>query len=253
MSNDKRTGAPVSFPIKPPGPPKVWRVVDVVIKDKGSKPIRFSIQEIPEDRYEDVVEHMLKYFIADEPMCKCYDGRDDPEFKETFRKIWTEVLSHGLALGAFVENPDGGKPIIAGVNALVLSYEGENYDIIDSMPLKPRRIMEFMTKVSKDAKVYERYGVDRYISAFGLSVDPSFRGASLGGHLLRAREDVGREYNLSVTSTVFTSPISQKLAERNGFETLYQERYEDVVDDDGNELFPGIGVEFVKVMAKKLF
>lgn len=47
--------------------------------------------------------------------------------------------------------------------------------------------MEVMEGVTKAGNVYETYGVDKYISALGLSVDPSYRGAALGGHLLNAR------------------------------------------------------------------
>lgn len=59
----------IPFSIKPPGPPKVWKVVEIKKKDAVA-PIRFTIQEIPEDRYEEVAEYMCKYFIPDEPMCK---------------------------------------------------------------------------------------------------------------------------------------------------------------------------------------
>lgn len=70
MSKGKGCEPSVTFPIKPPGPPKVWKIVEIKKKD-ADVPIRFTIQEVPEDRYDEVVEHMCKYFIADEPMCKC--------------------------------------------------------------------------------------------------------------------------------------------------------------------------------------
>jgi len=54
--------------IKPLGqPPKVWKLIEKM--DKDGKLIKFTIQEIPEDRYEDTVQHMCTYFLADEPIC----------------------------------------------------------------------------------------------------------------------------------------------------------------------------------------
>jgi len=50
-------------------PPKVWQVIEKT--DKDGKPMKFTIQEIPEDRYEDAVEHMCTFFLADEPTCQC--------------------------------------------------------------------------------------------------------------------------------------------------------------------------------------
>lgn len=250
MSADKQSKLPVSFPIKPPGPPKVWSVVETVIKGKGDKPIKFTIQEVPEDRYDEVVEHMCTYFIPDEPMCKCFDTK---ELADTFQHLWKEVLQHGLTVGAFTENPDGGEPIMAGVNVLVLSHVDDTTDFTKSMSPTPKRILDAIIEASKKAQVYEKYGVDRYISAFGLSVHPSYRGSALGGHLLRARVDIGREYKIPLTSTAFTSPISQKLAERCGYETLLELKYEDLVDEKGNPQYPGIESKSVKIMAKRLY
>lgn len=50
-------------------PPKVWKVIEK--KDKDGKLMKFTIQEIPENRYEDAVQHMCTYFLADEPTCSC--------------------------------------------------------------------------------------------------------------------------------------------------------------------------------------
>ena len=50
-------------------PPKVWKQIEK--KDKDGKLMKFTIQEIPEDRYEDAVQHMCTFFLADEPTCQC--------------------------------------------------------------------------------------------------------------------------------------------------------------------------------------
>lgn len=52
---------------------------------------------------------------------------------------------------------------------------------------------------------------------------------------------------------MFTSPISQKLAARCGFETLLEKDYVDIVDEKGNQVLPDIKVKSLKVMSKKLF
>lgn len=57
-------------PVKPPGqPPKIWKSIEKVTKD--GKLMKFTIQEIPKDRYEDAVQHMCTYFLVDEPTCQC--------------------------------------------------------------------------------------------------------------------------------------------------------------------------------------
>ncbi|XP_071877516.1 arylalkylamine N-acetyltransferase-like 2 isoform X1 [Bombus fervidus] len=252
MSKSEGCEPSVTFPIKPPGPPKVWKIVEIK-KKNADVPIRFTIQEVPEDRYEEVVEHMCKYFIADEPMCKCINGINDPEYVETFRCLWNELIKCGLSIVAFTENPDGGKPIIAGANILTLSFKDEKFDTEKIKSEKGNAVMSVVIELSKQANVFEKYGVNKYMNAFGLSVNPKYRGASLGAHLLNARVEIGREYDIPVTVTAFTSPISQKLAERCGFETLVERNYDEIVDEKGNLVFPGIEAKAMKVMGRRLF
>lgn len=57
------------------------------------------------------------------------DGINDPEYVETFRYLWDKFIKCGLSIVAFTENPDGGKPIIAGANILMLSFKDEMFDI----------------------------------------------------------------------------------------------------------------------------
>ncbi|XP_017890655.1 uncharacterized protein LOC108631325 [Ceratina calcarata] len=248
MSKTEKSCSQISFPIKKPGPPKIWNVVEI----KKDKTMKFSIQEIPEDRYEEVVEHMCKYFIADEPTCNFMNGKDDPEFVDTFRILWRDLLNEGLSVGAFIDDPNGGKPILAAANMLTITSKDEKFDTNILKSKKAKDIMEAVLDLSKKANVFEKYGVDYYMNAFGLSVEPKYRGASLGAHLLNARTNIGREYKIPVTCTAFTSPISQKLAERCGFETLVEQDYDKIVDKNGKPIFRGIKVKDLKVMAKRL-
>lgn len=252
MTESKETVSSISFPIKPPGSCKVWKVIELKRKD-WKTPIKFTIQEVPEDRYEEVIEHMCTYFIPQEPMCKCMNGKDDPEYVDNFRQFWREVIKQGLTVGAFTENPNGGKPIIAGVNILSLSLKGEHFDSNQITSKKGTKLMNFLEDMCKKGNIYEKYGVDKYIGAFGLSVHPNYQGVALGGHLLDARVEIGREYKLPVTATAFTSPISQKLAARCGFEDIIKKKYAEVADEKGDLLFPGIEAEELKIMGRRLY
>lgn len=48
---------------RPDGPTNIWRIVE-------SSGLRFSIQDISEDRYDEAIKHMSDYFMADEATCK---------------------------------------------------------------------------------------------------------------------------------------------------------------------------------------
>lgn len=72
------------------------------------------------------------------------DGKDDPEYVDTFKDLWVEFLQQGLSVGAFVEDPNGGKPILAGCNVLGLTFEGEKIDY-DSLKVILIGIQIFIT------------------------------------------------------------------------------------------------------------
>lgn len=245
------------FPdLRPPGPPRVWTVVESRrLKDKDGNPAKFVIQEIPEDRHAEVVEHMCTHFIADEPMCRSQRGIEDPEYVDNFRAIWAELVKQGFAVAAFIDDPAGGKPIVAGVNMLGVDLKSSEHKPDDFKLTNEKAMLVLGTVIglNEEARVYEHYNVDKYLYAFGLSVKPEYRGESLGGHILRVRDKIGAEYKIPVTSTGFTSPISQKLAERCGFETLLERDYADIKDKQGNVAFPNTGVKTFRIMGKRLY
>lgn len=74
--------------VKQPGqPPKVWQQLEKVGKD--GKSLKFTIQEIPEDRYEEAIQHMRTYFVAEEPTCECWS-----KFRLTNTYIHIILLYH---------------------------------------------------------------------------------------------------------------------------------------------------------------
>jgi GNAT superfamily N-acetyltransferase len=105
--------------------------------------------------------------------------------------------------------------------------------------------------VSETVDVYERYGVEEYMAAMGLCVDPVFRGQGLGLELLKARFDLGKSVGLKATMTVFTAQASQRLAYKLGMEVLTEILYEDC-KIDGKQTFPNIKGKSMKAMGKRI-
>lgn len=71
---------------RPAGPLNVWRQLEADERLAGgtTRRVRFSIQDVPEDRYDEAIEHMVEFFLADEATCaslsesiRCTDFYDD--------------------------------------------------------------------------------------------------------------------------------------------------------------------------------
>ncbi|XP_011700237.1 PREDICTED: uncharacterized protein LOC105457329 [Wasmannia auropunctata] len=231
-------------------PPIVWKHIEKT--DKDGKRLKFTIQEIPEDRYEDAVEHMCANFLADEPTCNCLNAINDPIFVQDISTLWRLLIVEGISIAAFIDNPNGGKPIIAGMNAMGIDTKNQK-DSISGYQFKSEKCKNTFDIVSKATKiVYERYGVDKYLYAIGLSVEPDYRGYGLGKDILKMRDLVGPKYGVPATSTAFTAINSQKSAAGAGFEVFYTKKFADCVDENGKEYFPGINSKEFQIMGKRL-
>lgn len=70
--------------------------------------------------------------------------------------------------------------------------------------------------------VFEYYKVDSFLSAFGVAVNPIYRGRGIAVEILKAREKVLKFLGLKVTSTLFSAVASQKAAEKAGFKENFE-------------------------------
>lgn len=66
-------------------------------------------------------------------------------------------------------------------------------------------------------------------------------------------DDIGLAYRIPVSKTIFTATASQIVASRVGFEVLAERKYTELLDDEGKVAFPGVNVDLMKVMGKRLF
>ncbi|XP_063244022.1 uncharacterized protein LOC134543118 [Bacillus rossius redtenbacheri] len=229
--------------------PKVWR------RAFGRKPVdgkvlSFVIQDVPEDRQEELVQFMVENFIKKEPMCECLNAADDPVSMEQFRVFCDKVLSQRVSVVAFLED-DGPRPRIAGANLLAVFTKAEKdkkYEYIGDIAKKTEEFQEYLNSL---ADPFEKYGLDEYIVGIGLAVAMEFQGQGLGREILKARFDVGRAVGVKLTVTVFIAIESQVLATREGFEELARIDYEDY-KVDGKEVFPGITSKCAILMAKRI-
>ncbi|XP_037025059.1 uncharacterized protein LOC119066601 [Bradysia coprophila] len=203
--------------------PNVWLTFEA--PDDNGDLVQYRIQDLPEDRFEDAVKHMQANFLLDESLCRARNMANDEQTVIDFTNIWRETIrDYKLSLVCFEEGSDD----IVGMNVL---YVEEKNGLSDWSGFKSEHIkdMEMTANHLLDQfNVFEHYKVDRYLSAFGLSVMPWYRGRGIAKKLLEARKNIGRACGLTLTSNLFSSPISQRLAEKAGFEKNFELSFEEL-------------------------
>lgn len=210
--------------------PNVWATFKGNVKENG-KYLEYIIQDVTEDMHEDVLQHMVRYFLVREPMCSTLGIVEDEQSKQDITEFWRDCLKQRMSLVALVKDKDGtGKQRIAGCNMLCVCTE-------DDVPKKfsgeiMNKVLTALEKIASASDVYKRHGISEYLSAYGLSVSPAYSGDGVGLQLLRAREPLCRAMGVKLTGTVFTADTSQYLASKAGFSIVCRQQYNEFSVDN---------------------
>lgn len=86
-----------------------------VAKDLNSdETVTYVIQDIPESRFQDAIQFMVRQVLPDEPICEFAKIIEDPKAVENCCKEWMKMLAQNVSLVCFKENSDE----IVGVNIM---------------------------------------------------------------------------------------------------------------------------------------
>lgn len=118
-------------------------------------------------------------------------------------------------------------------------------DIID--------VFKALTYTVKQFDVYKAYNVDQYLTAYGLCVNPEYRGRGVATEMLKARAPILKALGLKVTSTAFTGIGSQTAAKKAGYDEVFVIPFADI-----EKMIPGFDfsknvTKYFKTMALKLW
>lgn len=83
---------------------------------------------------------------------------------------------------------------------------------------KIRLFADLMGLLRENFNIFEVYSFDKHLSSIGLVVDKTYRRRGIAEQLLRCRKAICNEFGIRLTSTVFTSNSSNRIADKIGFQ-----------------------------------
>ncbi|XP_077299189.1 uncharacterized protein LOC143920257 isoform X2 [Arctopsyche grandis] len=210
--------------------PQVWLRFERTTKD--GKLLKFKVQDVTDDRHDDVLDFMLKYYMKEEPWSSNAGVSKDPISLEVYRGYVRQyVFPQKATVICLLDEDDGNSSSdIIGCNLLGVSCKKDEADY--SQFIKSKQTADLLLIYSEFKKYcpdpFEKYNVEEYLGAFGLCVHPDFRGLNISTEILRARIPLLKAFRLSVSSTDFTAIASQKSAYKAGFKVDASVSYEDI-------------------------
>ncbi|XP_063702196.1 uncharacterized protein LOC134832183 [Culicoides brevitarsis] len=203
--------------------PSVW--LKFKAKDVNSDNlVEYRVQDMTEEDFEKGASRMKEFFVRDEVMNQSMDLANDEKGVQELYQIWKGMVKQRLSLACFKENSEE----MVGCNILYISEKDvEDDQELTSTKFKAvARAIDFA--ISKGPNVKEIYNVEYHLGAFGLSVDPKYRGRGIATEILKARVPLCKALGIELTSNVFTGEASQAVAKKAGFEVNFSMTYDEL-------------------------
>lgn len=67
--------------------PNVWMEFDAKESKNCDKLVKYRIQDLTEDRFDDAVQYLIEHFLGDEPLSKFY-GKFEVDLAEHMYTVW---------------------------------------------------------------------------------------------------------------------------------------------------------------------
>ncbi|XP_045770897.1 uncharacterized protein LOC123871247 [Maniola jurtina] len=229
---------PSSIPL-----PTVWRRFTA----RGAA---LRVQDMTDDQLEPAVQLLLKYFTADEPPCKYIEINKHPGALAELEKLWRNTIKDRISV-VCVEDRDEPTDII-GVNVLTVCSKSDKEEEFQTDDRIWAKLFGAVDLVGRSVDIFEKFGVEQYLTAYGLVVAPQWRGCGVGKEILLARIPLCKALGVKVTATVFTAAASQAVARKAGFQDLFQISYEELAKRGFS--FPGVdeNTKYSKLMALEI-
>ncbi|XP_013114048.2 arylalkylamine N-acetyltransferase-like 2 [Stomoxys calcitrans] len=182
-----------------------------------------------------VAKLLRKYFYPDEPLTGNLEpiGTASPADEEFI----LDNIQHGTCVMAIDRTTNKAVGVcIAGPQraneADHLAHEAKKEG-----NTKWGKILSLLARIEYEAKVAERYSVQRILYIVGTCVDSSMRGRDLGGRLYNAVRDIGKAKGYQLLRSDCSSFYSAKIKEKLGWDCINTVHYKEFVDEHNVPVF----------------
>ena len=174
---------------------------------------------ITEDRYSDVIDIMANHFVPDEPLSNAFGV----VWSKAFEEIVLSDLKKYLSVMAVSDDTNE----VMGIRICGLRTKSDSGDLshIEDEPL--RSLFTFLAHKDTEVDFFNRYGVSEQFHFLSLGVHAKYRRRGLGGVLLGTCVELAKELGFKAIKGEGTSLFSQRIYEKQGFETAYELPYDE--------------------------
>lgn len=198
----------------------------------------YHVQIVTKDDKLRILKFLRRFFFRDEPLNHCIQlipESEDSTCLELEEYCSMSTLENNLSLMAVSTSG-----AIVGVllnGKMDPPCEGDPEYITTCENPKFKKILRLLRYVDQNVTRNGQYEDLNVLEIRILSVDSSWRGKGIAKTLVEKTIEIGKEKGFHMVRADCSSFFSGKLCARLGFERIYELKYADYVDEDGNPVF----------------
>ncbi|KXJ78967.1 hypothetical protein RP20_CCG002745 [Aedes albopictus] len=228
--------------------PTVWYTFQAPDPDNGDQLVTYRVEDLTEDRYDDMIQHYTDNFVDDEPFCENKQISKDELSLAEIVGFWRWCFEKRMTVVCYKEGSDE----IVGANLLHVKHVDDKEDWDELRSKRIQDIVHTNEYMTKQFNIFQNYNVDRYLTAYGLAIKHRYRGRGIATEVLKARVPLCKAFGIQATATNFTAIGSQKAAEKAGFKNDFEMTYDDFAKMGPRYSFPGIKSKSLKLMTLQI-
>ncbi|XP_030377676.1 uncharacterized protein LOC115626443 [Scaptodrosophila lebanonensis] len=211
-----------------------------------------SIRTMTVEDYKRVKIFLRDHFFTTEPLTSTSEEDESLCEEQDTDEYHLALIRQGTSLVA-VDSTDQILGLVLAGGQVPSDLE-KNRRAVEKMQSHIKcRIDTFLSKVERDANIYERYGLVKALYLHIINVAPSARGRGLGAQLTTSLMAMGRDRGFPLMLAYCTSYYSARQLEALGMECAYAKSYAEYKDEQDNVIFkPPAPHTHLKVMAIRL-
>ncbi|XP_005187277.1 arylalkylamine N-acetyltransferase-like 2 [Musca domestica] len=200
-----------------------------------SCPDDIELKIIQEEDRQQIREILRKYFFTDEPLT----GYTEPQGVASPGE--EEFLLDNIKYGSCVMAVH--KPSNKIIGACIAGPQGidEADQLFEAAAIEGNtkwgKILKLLGCIERDAKVGQRYGVERILYIIGTCVDHTMRGRNIAARFYDFLRDLGREKGYQLLRADCSSFYSARIKEHQGWDCINTVVYKEYLDENGKPVF----------------
>lgn len=208
----------------------------------------FRIEDLNADRFLEAIKLLKTHYLVENPMMSSKNVLGDKISTAEIEEYWMNILEQKISIACF---KDGSNEIIGLILLNVTSEQEFDFKPNGESWSEIRRVLRFIKDIFFNP--FENYCVEKILTSGGYYINQNYRHCGIEAELIKAISDVGKLFDIRISSETFSSTVWQQAASKNEYDEKFSINFKKLPKLVAEGYFPGLQEENLKLHCKKFY